>query len=252
MGAIVASMAHIAIHHVQHIVNQVHVMMSLVTVSRDVAMDSMVHSVKTPAHQTVIHWIVTRIQAIVIVDVFLVSLVISAVTHVLLTVLAAVNKPAVLVPSAKKVSLVGNVTRFAMQIVRVVVINLQEPVTMAAGQASTGTSVRNLVLQTVIHLNVFKEQDIVLMNASLDSMVTIATSRVQQTVILMNVNRSQVIVVEAVLLASMVANAYKYAQRIVKIYVTMNMVLVVLVKSGIMETNVQISAMKIAKLVVIM
>ena len=247
-----AFMAYIAIFLVQRIVNRVHVMMSPAIVQRVVRMDSMVHGVKTPAHQIVIHWIVTRIQAIVIVDVFLVSLVISAVTHVLLTVLAAVNKPTVLVPSAKKASLVGNVTRHALQIVRVFVINLKESVTMAANQVSMGRSVRNLVLLTVFRLNVFREQDIVLMNASLDSMVTIATSRAQQTVILMNVNRPQVIVVEAVLLASMVSNAYKYAHRIVKTYVTMNMVLVTPVKLGIMETNVQTSATTIAKMVVIM
>ena len=113
-------------------------------------------------------------------------------------------------------------------------------------------SARNLVLQTVIHLNVFRVQVTVLVNVSLDFTETIATSPVQQTVILMSVNRPLVTVVVAVLMVFMVTNAHKYAHRIVKTFATVYMVLVVPVKSVIMETNVQKSAMKIVRMVVIM
>ena len=126
-----AFMEYIATDLVQQIVNQVHVMMSLATVLRDVQVVSMVHTVKTPVHQTVIPSSVMRKQAIVILDALLVSLVISAVNHVLLTVWAVANKPAVLVLSVNKVSLLENVTRLALHIVRVVVIKLKESVTMA-------------------------------------------------------------------------------------------------------------------------
>ena len=65
MVVMMASMAHIAIHHVQQIVNQVHVMMSLVTVWRDVSVASMVYSAKTLVLQIVIPMYATGIQAIV-------------------------------------------------------------------------------------------------------------------------------------------------------------------------------------------
>ena len=73
-------------------VKQVRVMMSLETVLLDVEVDSMVHSVKTYVLQTVKHQSVTRLQAIVIPGVLLVSLETSAMKNVGSTVLVVVNK----------------------------------------------------------------------------------------------------------------------------------------------------------------
>ena len=89
------------------------------------------------------------------------------------------------------------------------------------------------------------------MNASLDSMVTVVISHVQQTVILMSVTRLLVIVVEVVLLDFMVICAHKSALRIAKTLANTITVLVIPVELGIMGTYVQISAAKIAKMVVI-
>ena len=249
MGATVASMTSIAVHLAQQIVNWAYVMMSQVPVSMDASLDSMVHSVKTLVPQIVILLIVTRLQATVTLDVLLVSMVINAMNHVLSTVWTVVNKRVVLVQCAKKVSLVGNVDIPAMKIVRVGVKKLMEFVRMDARLVSMEMGVRSLVLHTVIQVNVFKEQDIVLVNVSLDFMGTIATSPAQQTVILLNVTRLLAIVVEDALLVSMGTSAHKSAQTIVKIFATENMVLVAPVKWDIMETNVQISAMRIVRMV---
>ena len=74
----------------------------------------MVQSVETPVLQTVIHQSVMRTQAIVTLAALLVSLVISAINHVLLTVKVAVIKSVVLVQSVKKASLVGYVANHVM------------------------------------------------------------------------------------------------------------------------------------------
>ena len=179
MVVMMASMAHIAIHHVQQIVNQVHVMMSLVTVWRDVSVASMVYSAKILVLQTVKPLIATEIQAIVTLDALLVSLAICATNNVLLTVLVVVTKSAVLVQSAKKVSLLENVVNLALQIVKVFAIKFMETVPMAAKSVSMGISVTDLARVIVIQPNVFKALDIVWVNVKLDSMVTIATTLVQ-------------------------------------------------------------------------
>ena len=132
MDAIGAFIAYIAICLVQQIVNQVHVMMSLVTVWKDVIVAFMVHNVKTLVPKTVIHRSVTRTQAIVTLGVLLASLAKSAMSHVLRIVWVVVNKPVDTVQHVKKVSLVENVRNFALQIVKMDVVKIKEFVKMAA------------------------------------------------------------------------------------------------------------------------
>ena len=172
-------------------------------------------------------------------------------SNVLLTVLVVVTKSAVLVQSAKKVSLLENVVNHALQTVRVVVIKLMEFVIMDASLVSTQMGVTDLARVIVIRVNVYKALEIVWVNVKLDSMVTIATTLVQQIVILLHVIRSLAIAIQIVLLVSMATNAYKSALRIASTLVINKGLLVAHVQWDSMETSVIIPATKTAKMVVI-
>ena len=131
-----AFMVYTVIRLVQQIVNQVHVMMPLETVLKDVAVDSMAKSVETHVLRTVIHQIVTRTPAIVALGVLLVSLAKNAMNHVLPIVWVAVTKSVDTVQDVKKVSLVEDVGKFALRIVKMDVVKFKEFVKMAACLAS--------------------------------------------------------------------------------------------------------------------
>ena len=89
------------------------------------------------------------------------------------------------------------------------------------------------------------------MNASLDFMVTIATAHVHQIVVLLCVIRSQVTATEDVLMVFTVTSAHKSALKIVKTLVIEIRVIAAPAKWDFMEKNAQMSAMKIARMVVI-
>ena len=214
-------------------------------------MASMVYSAKTLVLQIVIPVTATGIQAIVTPDALLVSLAICATNNVLLTVLAIVTKSAVLVQSAQKVSLLENVVNVALKNVRVAAIKLMESVTKVARLVSMGMSVIGFARVIVIQLDVSKALDIVLVNVKLDFMVAIATTPAPKTVIHQNVIRSQAPVLTTVLMVSMATNVCKFAQRIATIHVTGKQVLVALAKKDSLVIIVQITVIKIARMVVI-